>query len=600
MARRPSDDGCSHWQYNSSGNWDNALSWSDAWDPAQVPFAQFLIINQGSPSAPITVTLNSGGNDVAAGFGIGPYSTLNVTDGSLTVLGVADVYGLMKANSTSIDPTLTFNGPVTIFSSGEVEALGSSAKIYFSDATPPAAGTYTVDNFGAIAANGDGAVWFEQATTKNESGGIILAAGNGTVTFDQGSLDNASTVSAGASNVADGAIFFEQVTFTNESGAWVIAQNGGSITFDQATATLTNEARWHALEAANGGTLTIDSLGNVITNLGTLASQNGGTVVLEDVAIDNGGKIELNSAGSATTLQIGNVTLEGGNGSSTGPGQVVLSDFSKNSIVSDGSMAVLTNVDNTISGAGTIGDTADALFTLVNEQYGVIDANGTTHALVIDNDSPATNNFALNEIVNAGLIDATGTGGLTNENTTIDNSTFDPSTGTGVDGHIEVLPSSVAGSHIDLDNATILQGFVSIAAGAKMDTVGGSANEIETANGPTHNTSVATIVNAGKLAVGDNRTLNLASPGAIDNAGTIELNSTGDKTAFYIDQGFARINGSGKIDLSDGTANVHCRHDRRRTSSRISITTISGSRHDRDVAGWFCLAQQPRSMPTTA
>ena len=85
-----------HWQYNSSGNWDNALSWSDAWDPAQVPFSQFLIINQGSPSAPITVTLNSGGNDAAAGFGIGPYSTLNVTDGSLTVLGVADVYGLMK------------------------------------------------------------------------------------------------------------------------------------------------------------------------------------------------------------------------------------------------------------------------------------------------------------------------------------------------------------------------------------------------------------------------------------------------------------------------------------------------------------------------
>ncbi len=336
-----------HWQYNSSGNWDNALSWSDAWDPAQVPFAQFLIINQGSPSAPITVTLNSGGNDAAAGFGIGPYSTLNVTDGSLTVLGVADVYGLMKANSTSIDPTLTFNGPVTIFGSGEIEALGSSAKIYFSDATPPAAGTYTVDNFGAIAANGDGAVWFEQATTKNESGGIILAAGNGTVTFDQGSLDNAGTVSAGASNVANGAISFEQVTFTNESGAWVIAQNGGSITFDQATATLTNEAGG-TLEAANGGTLTIDSLGNVIDRISApcIAEWRHGGARRRCDRQWRQDRAEFGGfSDHAADRQ--RMSLEGGNGSSAGPGQVVLSDFSKNSVVSDGSMAVLTNVDNT-------------------------------------------------------------------------------------------------------------------------------------------------------------------------------------------------------------------------------------------------------------
>src|SRR6202043_686034 len=107
--------------------------------------------------------------------------------------------------------------------------------------------------------------------------------------------------------------------------------------------------------------------------------------------------------------------------------------------------------------------------------------------------------------------------------TTIDNSTFNPSNSTGFDGHIEAF----AGSHIDLDNATILQGFVSIATGGKIDTVSGSANEIETANG-SHNTNVATIINAGTLAISDNSSLTLASPDAIENTGTIELNSTGD------------------------------------------------------------------------
>ena len=62
---------------------------------------------------------------------------------------------------------------------------------------------------------------------------------------------------------------------------------------------------------------------------------------------------------------------------STAAATVTLSDSSKNFIVSDGVNGLLTNVDNTISGAGTIGDTADTLFTLINEQGGTIDATGS-------------------------------------------------------------------------------------------------------------------------------------------------------------------------------------------------------------------------------
>ena len=79
--------------------------------------------------------------------------------------------------------------------------------------------------------------------------------------------------------------------------------------------------------------------------------------------------------GSPTYLVIdGTLTLQGGDGVATGPGQIILTDSGDNYIQSDGSAAQLINVDNTISGAGTIGD---AHLTLDNEQYGVIDAEGS-------------------------------------------------------------------------------------------------------------------------------------------------------------------------------------------------------------------------------
>ena len=87
--------------------------------------------------------------------------------------------------------------------------------------------------------------------------------------------------------------------------------------------------------------------------------------------IANSGTIALNSSGDTTQLKIsGSVLLNGS-------GHVTLTDNTHNSIVSDGSAATLSN-SNTITGAGTIGDT---LLTLVNN--GTIDATGT-NALTID------------------------------------------------------------------------------------------------------------------------------------------------------------------------------------------------------------------------
>jgi hypothetical protein len=88
---------------------------------------------------------------------------------------------------------------------------------------------------------------------------------------------------------------------------------------------------------------------------------------------------------------IQSVTLDGG-------GQLTLSDSVQNFISAASPGVTLTNLDNTISGAGQIGDWQTIL---INQ--GTIVATGT-HLLTIDTGS--------NTIINSGILEAIGSGGL--------------------------------------------------------------------------------------------------------------------------------------------------------------------------------------------
>jgi hypothetical protein len=139
----------------------------------------------------------------------------------------------------------------------------------------------------------------------------------------------------------------------------------------------------------------------VTENAGTMTISDGAILPLSGV-IDNTGTIALNSTGNETDLQLieHGITLQGG-------GHVDLSDNSQNVISGTVSDVTLTNVDNTISGAGQLGA---GQLTLVNEA--TINATGS-NALVIDTGS--------NLVVNSGTLEATGTGGLI-VNGAVDNS----------------------------------------------------------------------------------------------------------------------------------------------------------------------------------
>jgi len=134
------------------------------------------------------------------------------------------------------------------------------------------------------------------------------------------------------------------------------------------------------------------NLDPAMDNTGTMVISNGAMMPLSGT-IDNTGTIELDGDTSATSLQLiqHGVTLQGG-------GHVTLSDSSENFIFGTVSDVTLTNVDNTISGAGHLGDGVMILF----NQATVI-ATGT-NSLEIDTGT--------NTVVNSGTLEATGSGGL--------------------------------------------------------------------------------------------------------------------------------------------------------------------------------------------
>ncbi|MEJ2376012.1 MAG: hypothetical protein P8Y71_11555 [Pseudolabrys sp.] len=148
------------------------------------------------------------------------------------------------------------------------------------------------------------------------------------------------------------------------------------------------------LNGVNAALLTADDFvfdqTPVTDNAGSMVVSDGAVLPLSGT-INNSGTIALNSSGHQTELQIiGNgITLDGG-------GRLTLSDNSI--IVGTNSSDVLTNVDNTVSGAGQIG-AGDGKLTLVNGALGTIAATIAG--------SPLTLNTGAT-IVNEGILAAKG------------------------------------------------------------------------------------------------------------------------------------------------------------------------------------------------
>jgi hypothetical protein len=288
------------------------------------------------------------------------------------------------------------------------------------------------------------------------------------------------------------------------------------------------------LVIASGSTFTINEGTGAGINAGIIAIDNG-SVLDTGGTLNNSGKIELNATNTTTGLMVEAATTL------TGSGKVVMSDNDGNVILI--LSTTLTNVHNIISGAGQLA-AIDGSF--INDAAGVVDATGTANALILGTGS--------NEIVNAGVLEATGPGGLQIESS-VDNAPAGIISATGA--HAAVLIA---------DGSTIIGGTLKTASGGAIDVGAGGGAVLDGAE------PAAPVTNAGNLVVLDDDTLDLR--GTIDNSGTITLDSTGDQTFLTVGGTGAALIGGGKIELTNNDEDVITGPSARLTNVN---NTISGS-----------------------
>ncbi len=460
------------------------------------------IAENGGTLAIKTLTLSGGGN-VSGGF-IVPFDSL---------------YG-RKAVLTNIDNTISAFVEVNLVN-GKDGTLNN------------AFAGFNVDNYGTISSSGLGndprdktihntnygtistSTIYGLLNYGDVSGGSILIALNNFGTINNAMLFGDPTVvgqglafnNAGLVEVTGGAT----VTLSNRTANDVA---GGTILADGGVYDIANETIIGGmLQTKGGGVLTLDGTHASVTLLGSITIKSGSVVDLAGTAI-NFGSLTLAKSGGATTLRIGAVGAY-----LVGRGALVLGGGSSDQIIGVSATAVLTNVDNTISGGGSLGGGS---LTLVNAIDATIDANAST-ALVIDTAGEA--------LKNAGLIEATGTGGLVIHNTTVK----------GAGGGV----IAAAGGYVELRAADIV--------GGTLRSTGGFAVQAQT-SASTIDGRASNVANQGALdaLTGASLTLEgtIANTGAITAAGGAVLLRGGD-----IVGGTLATSGSGAIVVL-GTGNT--------------------------------------------
>ncbi len=226
----------------------------------------------------------------------------------------------------------------------------------------------------------------------------MIEANGGDVFFNAGKVANAGTLAATAGGVllVNGIVEIENAPsgVIEAVGAASHVDIGGTIV----GGTL-KTANGGSIRGITGGTLDGSKPGAAITNAGMLtvpdvSSFNDLTLL---GTVNNKGSIALQANTHQISLLIGTggAALQGG-------GKVTLTDSDFNIIEGTASANTLLNVDNTISGAGKLGN---GQMTLINAAKGVINATGATNGLVIDTGSNVIRNF--------GTLRASGAGGMT-------------------------------------------------------------------------------------------------------------------------------------------------------------------------------------------
>ena len=348
-----------------------------------------------------------------------------------------------------------------------------------------------------------------------------------------------------------------------------------SSTADATVAALNIGDKTATLAITSGSTFSTTSGTGVDASLGTIVVQNGATLDIGGTII-NSGTIQLDLVGGSATLLIGSpgATLSGGGTVKMGGLDAFIGDT--------GVPATLTNVNNTIAGAGTIGD---ADLTLVNS--GTINANNGA--------APLTINTGANTVTNSGTLEATSAGHLVIDSN-VNNSRTIEAVGTSATVTIASTISNTAtalilasgtGAEVQLDGAVISGGtlrsigttavietvsdttntiagativggsLVEATSGSALTIIGGTIGAAAIVETTTSGTAVVsgTLTNSGTLfASGSGSVLKIAN-GAVVNGGVAEVgNGIVDIQGASSENVTFQAGGSGGLQLADDTA----------------------------------------------
>ena len=451
-------------------------------------------------------------------------TTVQLADNNaLYLAGTVDNLGTLEGDSTGDTTDIILNSPIVSLTGGGVLLLSDNAnnRIYGSSGTDEnlinvnnkieGAGqigvnngnvplALTNDSAGIIDANQTLALVIQTGGPALLNNGLLEATGTGGLEIYNSTIDNAggTILASGAGNNVD-------LVSSDIVGGRLLGTGGGLIV---ATGGVT-------LDGSEGGAVTIGTLTTV-----ELADNN--NLYLAGT-INNLGVLDENAGGDTTNIVIDSATV-----SLTGGGTLLLSDSGNNRIYGNsGSQEILINVNNTIEGAGQIGvNNGNVPLALTNDAAGVINADDSV-ALEIQTSGPA--------LINKGLLEATGTGGLIISNTTINQ------TGGG-----KILASGAGIVYLE-NGADIIGGTLRGTLGGEIVVAGGAVF-----GGPSIK-SALTIAASTTVQIDDNTNLSLY--GTINNLGTLFENSTGDTTTIILQSPTVSLTGKGTLLLSDNSNN---------------------------------------------
>ncbi len=367
------------------------------------------------------MTLENDGNTIsgAGQIGDGTSTKLTLDNASGIIEALGGTLKIATGNAVTSGGTLEANGATLlvatkILNSGLIEATGggtldlqggSAGEIDWTGGTPVAGsnGIALAGSTDTLLVDAVGGTLQLAGTTANGAvslgGGTIKGIGTTAET-----LDNFNNVISGDGHIGLGT---DLLTLHNDAAGTIDANVSGQMISIDTVATVNAGT----IEATLGGE--VNFAGGDITNSGALTASDGSKLAFSNETVVNTGTVNLDGHVAASQIIIhGTLTLESTAGTSTGTGQVILTGDLQNAILSDLHPATLVNVDNTISGSGTIGD---ADLTVQNDQYGVIDATGvlslnagtTTNSGLLEATSGGTLQIE-GSISNSGLIEANG------------------------------------------------------------------------------------------------------------------------------------------------------------------------------------------------